>query len=168
MKKILDGCEAGMLYIGCFMTFVLMLLTTADTFGRYLFNSPILGAYEITSNYLMVASIFLSVAYGYRGGAYIRVTLLADRLRGKVKIVINQIVQLGSLLYGFLLVAASLRQVFRVYDNRTSLSSFDFPLWPAYVFVPVGLFVMSLLMLIDFRKVKTGGAPLFKDDSPQV
>jgi len=168
MKRILDGCEAGMLYIGCFMTFLLMLLTTADAFGRYLFNSPIIGAYEITANYLMVAAIFLSVAYGYRGGAYIRVTFLMERLRGKVKIVINQIVQLGSLLYGFLLVAASLRQVFRVYGDRTSLSSFDFPLWPAYVFVPVGLFVMSLLMLVDLRKVKTGGAPLFKDDSPQV
>jgi TRAP-type C4-dicarboxylate transport system permease small subunit len=168
MKRILDGCEAGMLYIGCFMTFVLMLLTTADAFGRYLFNSPIIGAYEITANYLMVGSIFLSVAYGYRRGAYIRVTFLMERLGGKVKIVINQVVQMGSLLYGFLLVAASLRQVFRVYGDQTSLSSFDFPLWPAYVFVPVGLFVMSLMMLIDFRKVKTGGAPLFKDESPQI
>jgi TRAP-type C4-dicarboxylate transport system permease small subunit len=168
MKKILASFEAGMLYIGCFMTFVMMLLTTADAFGRYLFNSPIIGAYEVTANYLMVAAIFLSVAYGYRGGSYIRVTFLMERLHGKVKTVINQVVQLGSLLYGFLLVAASLRQVFRVYGNRTSLSSFDFPLWPAYVFVPVGLFVMCLLMLIDFRKVKTGGSPLFKDESPQV
>jgi TRAP-type C4-dicarboxylate transport system permease small subunit len=168
MQKFLARCEMGMLYVACFSTFVLMLLTTADTVVRYIFNSPIIGAYEVTTNYLMVSAIFLSVAYGYRGGAYIRVTFLVDRLPGKVKILINQFVQLVSTVYGFMLVAATIQQVKHVYSDHTALSSIDFPLWPAYVIVPVGLFFMSLLMLLDLRKVKEGGSPLFKDESPQV
>lgn len=35
-------------YIAATVVFVLMLLTTADVVGRYLFNSPIWGAFEIT------------------------------------------------------------------------------------------------------------------------
>ncbi len=60
----------------------MMLITTADAGGRYLFNRPILAAYELTTNYLMIAAVFLALPYAYRQGANIRVTFLADRLRG--------------------------------------------------------------------------------------
>ena len=80
MQKLLKGCETAMLYISSLSTFVLMLLTTADAGGRYLFNRPITGAYEITTNYLMIAAVFMALTFGYREGAYIRVTFLADRL----------------------------------------------------------------------------------------
>ncbi|MDA8125741.1 MAG: TRAP transporter small permease [Deltaproteobacteria bacterium] len=167
MQKLLARCETGMLYVGCFSTFVMMLLTTADTVVRYLFSSPIIGAYELTTNYLMVSAIFLSVAYGYRGGAYIRVTFLTDRLRGKVKTAIYFFVQIVSTVYGFMLVIATIQQVKRIYSDHTALSSIDIPLWPAYVIVPVGLFFMSLLMLLDLRKVKAGKSSLFQDDAPE-
>jgi TRAP-type C4-dicarboxylate transport system permease small subunit len=52
MQKLLNGCELVMMYVSCLSTFVLMLLTTADAGGRYLFNRPITGAYEISSNLL--------------------------------------------------------------------------------------------------------------------
>jgi TRAP-type C4-dicarboxylate transport system permease small subunit len=167
MKKLLNGCELVMLYVSTMSTFVLMLLTTADAGGRYLFNRPITGAYEITSNYLEIAAVFLAVCYGYREGAYIRVTFLVDRLPSKVKLYINYLVQVMSMLYGVLLVIASSQQALRVIADHTTLSSLDFiPLGPAYVIVPIGLFFMSLAMLLDIRKVRTGESPLFKEESP--
>ena len=60
----------------------MMCLTSADALSRYAFNSPILGAFEITEKYLMVAAIFMGLSYGYRGGLFIRVTFLVDRLSG--------------------------------------------------------------------------------------
>lgn len=51
-------------------TFCMMLLTTADASGRrYLFNRPILAAYELATNYLMIAGVFLAMPYAYRRGA---------------------------------------------------------------------------------------------------
>ena len=44
MLRLLRGCERVMLFISALSTFVLMLLTTADAGGRYLFNRPITGA----------------------------------------------------------------------------------------------------------------------------
>lgn len=167
MKKLLNGCELVMLYVSTMATFVLMLLTTADAGGRYIFNRPITGAYEITSNYLEIAAVFLAVCYGYREGAYIRVTFLVDRLPGIVKLYINYLVQVISMLYGVLLVIGTSQQALRVISDHTTLSSLDFiPLGPAYVIVPVGLFFMSLAMLLDIRKVGTGESALFREESP--
>ena len=166
MQKLLNGCETVSTYGAVIATFVMMLLTTADAGGRYIFNRPITGAYEITQNYLMVAAIFLAMSYGYRKGANIRVTFLADRLPRKVKLIVNYFVQLVSMLYGAVLVIATFQQFLRATATGTALSSLDFPLGPAYLIVPVGLFFMSLLMLIDIRKVRTGKSPLFKEESP--
>ena len=63
----------------------MMLLTSADALCRYLLNSPILGAYEITEKYLIVAMVFLGLSYAYRGGVFIRVTFLVDRLPPRVR-----------------------------------------------------------------------------------
>ena len=167
MKKLLNGCELVMLYVSTLATFVLMLLTTADAGGRYLLNRPITGAYEITTNYLEIAAVFLAVCYGYREGAYIRVTFLVDRLPRGVKLYINYLVQMISMLYGVLLVIATSQQALRVIADHMTLSSLDFiPLGPAYVIVPVGLFFMSVAMLLDIRKVKNGQSSLFREESP--
>jgi TRAP-type C4-dicarboxylate transport system permease small subunit len=169
MQKLMNGCELVMLYVSTMSTFVLMLLTTADAGGRYLFNRPITGAYEITTNYLMIAAVFLALSFGYREGAYIRVTFLADRLPGRLKVFVNYFVQLVSVVYGGLLIIATSQQALRIIDSHTTLSSIDFiPLGPAYVIVPIGLFFMSLAMLLDIRKVKEGKSPLFKEESPTV
>ena len=154
-----------MLYVSAVSTLILMFLTTADAGGRYLFNRPITGAYEITTNYLMVAAIFLSLSYGYREGAYIRVTLLAGRLTGRTKVVMNYVVQAFSLAYGVLLLFATYKQALRTFEMHTTLSSVGFiPLGPAYVIVPVGLFFMSLAMLLDLPKVGKDKSPLFTED----
>jgi TRAP-type C4-dicarboxylate transport system permease small subunit len=166
MKKMLDRCETLLLYVSTFSIFLLMLLTTVDTVARYLLNRPIVGAYEITTNYLMIAGIFLAAASGYRGGTYIRVTFLIDRLPGKVKVFINYLVQIVSVLYSLMLVIATLQQAKRVFADHTALSSIDIPLWPAYVLLAAGIGFMTLLMLLDIPKVGKGESSLFKDDSP--
>jgi TRAP-type transport system small permease protein len=165
MQNVLRGCERVMLYISTLSTFVLMLLTTADAGGRYIFNRPITGAYEVSTNYLMIAAIFMAMSFGYREGSYIRVTLLTSHLRGRLKMAVNYFVQIVSMLYGVMLVIATYRQALRAFEMHTTLSSLDFiPVGPAYVIVPVGLFFMSLAMLIDIPKVSKDEAPLFAEN----
>ena len=165
MQNVLRGCERVMLYISTLSTFVLMLLTTADAGGRYIFNRPITGAYEVSTNYLMITAIFMAMSFGYREGSYIRVTLLPSHLRGRVKVVVNTFVQIISMLYGVMLVIATYRHALRTFEMHTTLSSLDFiPVGPAYVIVPVGLFFMSLAMLIDIPKVSKDKAPLFAEN----
>ncbi len=169
MQKLLNGCENVLTYAATFATFVMMLLTTADAGGRYLFNRPLTGAYEITTNYLMIPAVFLAMCYGYRSGAYIRVTFLADRLPRKGKLYVDYFVQVVSMLYGVLLIVATYQQALRVIATHTNLSTLEsVPLGPAYVILPVGLFFMSLMMLLDIRKVRKGESSLFSEESPTI
>lgn len=145
-------------------TFIMMLLTTADAFGRYLLNRPILAAYELTTNYLMVAAIFLAMPYAYRQGANIRVTFLAERLRGKMKLAIDYAVQIVSILYCAALVVATWQQARHMLATKTTFATLDLPLWPGYMVVFIGLLLTTLLMLIDLPEVRKGRSSLFAGD----
>jgi TRAP-type C4-dicarboxylate transport system permease small subunit len=166
MQRLLNFCENVLTYLAVLSVFIMMLLTTADAAGRYLFNRPITGAFEITTNYLMVASVFLCMTYVYRGGGFIRVTFLADRLPRLVKLVVNHLVQLVSMLYCAALVFSTFKYALRAIATGTKLSTVEIPQGPAYFLVPVGLFLASLIMLIDLVKVRKGKSPLFQEESP--
>jgi len=166
MQRLLNGCENVLTYAAVFSTFIMMLLTTADAAGRYLLNRPITGAYEITTNYLMISAVFLAMAFAYRGGANIRVTFLVGRLPRLTKLVVNHLVQMVSMLYCATLVYATFKQALRTIATGTTLSSIEIPQGPAYLLVPVGLFLASLMMLVDLGKVREGKSPLFQGESP--
>jgi TRAP-type C4-dicarboxylate transport system permease small subunit len=163
MRRWLDGCERALTLLAALATCVMMLLTTADAVGRYLFNRPILAAYELTTNYLMVAAVFLALPYAYREGANIRVTFLAGRLPRAARLVADHVVQLVSLAYCAALVFATFQQARHVRLTGTTFATLDLPLWPAHVLVWLGLFVTTLLMLVDVPEVRRGRSSLLKD-----
>jgi TRAP-type C4-dicarboxylate transport system permease small subunit len=164
MRRWLDGCERVLTLFAALATFSMMLLTTADAFGRYLLNRPILAAYELTTNYLMVAAIFLAMPYAYRQGANIRVTFLVERLRGKVRFAIDYAVQIVSILYCAALVVATWQQARHMLATKTTFATLDLPLWPGYMVVFIGLLLTTLMMLIDLPEVRKGRSSLFAGD----
>jgi TRAP-type C4-dicarboxylate transport system permease small subunit len=161
MQRWLDGCEWGLTVVAALATFGMMLLMTVDAAGRYLFNRPILAAYELTTNYLMVAVIFLALPYAYRQGANIRVTFLVDRLGPTPRLVIDHLVQVISILYCAALVFATAQQARHVLSTGTTFATLDLPLWPAHVVVSAGLFLTTLMMLVDLGRVRKGRSSLF-------
>jgi len=117
-----------MVLLAVWATFIIMGITTADALGRYVFNRSVIGVYEITEKYLMVAAVFLAVGYGYRRGAYIRVTFLIDRLPRKAKFVLEIFSQIFCiLLSAFLIVATVKRAIFTV-ASGTTLRALNYPL----------------------------------------
>lgn len=163
MRTWLDRCEWAVTLMAAAATFVMMLLTTADAGGRYLFNRPILAAFELTTNYLMTAAVFLALPYAYRQGANIRVTFLVDRLPRSIRLVVDHAVQLVSIAYCATLVLATLRQTLHVRLTGTTFVTLDLPMWPAHLLVTTGLFLTTLLMLIDLPRVRRGRSSLFAD-----
>ena len=161
MRPWLDGCERLATLAAAAATFVMMLLTTADALGRYVFNRPILIAYELTTNYLMIAVVFLAMPYAYRQGANIRVTFLVDRFGPVARQVVNHVVQVVSLVYCGALVYATFGQARHVMRTGTTFATVEWPLWPAHVAVCAGLFVTTLMMLLDLREVRRGRSSLF-------
>jgi TRAP-type C4-dicarboxylate transport system permease small subunit len=163
MQKWLDGCERLLTGAAAVATFAMMLLTTADAGGRYLFNRPILAAFELTTNYLMVAAVFLALPYAYRQGANIRVTFLVERLGRRLRLLVDHLVQFVSMLYCAMLVFATFRQARHIMSTGTTFTTLDLPQWPGHVLVSIGLFLTTLMLLLDLGQVRQGRSPLFKD-----
>jgi TRAP-type C4-dicarboxylate transport system permease small subunit len=166
LGKFLSRCELALLYVGVLATFAMMCLTSADALSRYAFNRPILGAFEITEKYLMVAAIFLGLSYGYRGGLFIRVTLLVDRLSGAARLAADTFAFLTTLLLCGVFLWATTVQGFRALHEDTELSTLPILVGPAYCFVPIGFLALTVLMLIDLPRVRRRQSLLFTQEAP--
>ena len=156
IERWLRGCELVLIYLGVLATLGVMCLTSADALSRYAFNRPIIGAYEFTEKYLMVASIFLGLSYAYRGGIFIRVTFLVDRFPPALKLAVNQVVLLITLAFCLIILVATTGQAIRGWQDDTTLSALPIPVGPAYSLVPLGFLALTLVMLADLPRVRTG------------
>ena len=161
-------CELALVYTGVLAAFVMMCLTSADALSRYALNRPILGAYEITEKYLMVAAIFLGLSYAYRGGVFIRVTFLVDRLPGTLKLAANTLAYLVSLAFCVLILVATSQQAWRGLHDDTQLSALPLLVGPAYSLVPLGFLALTLVMLSDLPRVRSGRSYLFREEAPSA
>jgi TRAP-type C4-dicarboxylate transport system permease small subunit len=166
--KLLYRCELALLYLGVLATFAMMCLTSADALSRYTFNRPILGAFEITEKYLMVAAIFLGLSYGYRGGLFIRVTFLVDRLSGRARLTADYFAFLVSLSFCLLLLWATGVQGFRALHDDTELSTLPILVGPAYCLVPLGFLALTAIMLVDLPRVRRRQSMLFTQEAPSA
>jgi TRAP-type C4-dicarboxylate transport system permease small subunit len=168
LEKWLWRCELALVYAGVLATFLMMCLTSADALCRYLLNRPILGAYEITEKYLMVAAIFLGLSYAYRGGVFIRVTFLVDRLPPTLKQVANHIAILLSLAFCAFILVATGQQAWRGLNDDTTLSALPVLVGPAYSLVPLGFLALTVVMLSDLPRVRSGKSYLFREEAPSA
>jgi TRAP-type C4-dicarboxylate transport system permease small subunit len=168
LEKWLWRCELALVYAGVLATFLMMCLTSADALCRYLLNRPILGAYEITEKYLMVAAIFLGLSYAYRGGVFIRVTFLVDRLPPTLKQVANHIAILLSLAFCAFILVATGQQAWRGLNDDTTLSALPVLVGPAYSLVPLGFLALTVVMLADLPRVRSGKSYLFREEAPSA
>jgi TRAP-type C4-dicarboxylate transport system permease small subunit len=160
--------EAALLYLSVLATFAMMCLTSADAFSRYLFNKPILGALELTEKYLMVAAIFLGLSYAYRGGLFIRVTLVVDRLSGTPRLVADYIAHLTTLAFCLFMVYATGQQAIRGLSDDTELSTLPLRVGPAYSFVLAGFLALTVILLVDLARVRRGQSMLLSQEAPSA
>ena len=114
----------------------------------------------------MVAAIFLGMSYAYRGGAFIRVTFLVDRLPRGAKIAADHFAHLVSLAYCLIFVLATGQQAWRALGDTATLTTLPLLIGPSYLLVPLGFLAMSVMMLIDLPRVREDRALLFAHDTP--
>jgi TRAP-type C4-dicarboxylate transport system permease small subunit len=75
-------------YVGSYVLFGMMLITTCDVVGRYLLNLPITGAYEITEA-MMVTLVFFFLGYTQAEKSHVAVDLAVNLLPHKLRVLID-------------------------------------------------------------------------------
>lgn len=135
---------------------VMMLLTTADVIGRYLFNAPVIGTHEITE-ILMALVVLLCLPSSQRLNVHVGVDLLEEYLKQRDKQnslravrVFNLLVPL--LLFGIITWSSGI-VVLQAWRNDYFFSGFlRLPSAPFLLSVPVGSLLLILRLAIQIKQ----------------
>jgi TRAP-type transport system small permease protein len=142
----------GLSYIGNAAIALMMLLTTLDVVGRYFFNAPVLGAYEITE-YLMLIMVFSFLAFAQSQKAHISVDIVFDRLPLLLR---RFLVRCNSFLCLVMLIFTTYMGVHRVLDligSGASSTQLKIPDYPFAIFMVVGCLALCIEFFLDLLNV---------------
>lgn len=137
----LGGCSTGLSWIGSMSLVIMMVLTVIDVAGRYLFNTPILGAFEVTENLVLVLT-FSYIGYAQKHQRHVAVSVVVDRMPHKLRyasILFNQGV--GLILFILITVMSSTRAIELIHIGETS-PNLAIPNYPFVLFLSLGSLVM--------------------------
>ena len=152
LDRVLRPLELAAAIVAGVMMCMAMLLVAFDALLRYAFAAPIGFAYYFTTNYLMVGMVTMALAWGYRTGGYIRVSLLTALLPAGARQVLLRIGLLASAAYMALLAWTSFEYAVEAFrTNQIYIADINWPIGWSWVWIPIGCGLLTLrLLLIAF------------------
>jgi len=138
---------------------LLMLLTTADVAGRYFFNAPIGGVFDLT-HFAVSIMVYLGLAYCGMRGAHVVIELLYDRLPRAARGALKRLTSLAGCL---LFAAIAWRTAVQSIDVRAmgeASQMMELPYFPLYCLVAFGsalfAWVMGLRVIVPEPEDEAG------------
>ena len=166
-SKFLDRLFTWSGYLAGIFLVAIAVLITAQIVAR-LIGQQIPSADEF-AGYCLAASSFLGLAYSFRSGSHIRVTLLADRLGARSQRVLLLLVLLFSVVMIAIWAFNSLSLVWESYGfKEVSTGILKYPLWIPQLSMGVGVSLFCLAVLEDLVNVLRGKEPNFQKNYEQV
>ena len=83
-RRVSQRLTYALCFIGMFLLLPMMLLTTADVFGRAIWARPIPGTVELSS-YMLAVFVLLGIAYTQQVKGHVRVSILVARIPERAK-----------------------------------------------------------------------------------
>ncbi len=139
----LDKPSKYLSYLGAAVLFLMMLLTTVDVASRYLFNSPILGALEITE-FMVVAVVFGFLGLTQQEKAHVSVDLVKGRLPARPRRFIDFINRLAGLAILGLITWKTLERAIELMHMDEYSGTLHIPVAPFVFLVALGCGAMCL------------------------
>ena len=133
--------------LAAFGIFAITLMVTGDVTARFLAGAGTKWTLEFTG-YLLVMVVFLGLAYTLRERSHIRILFLVDRLPKKVQAwmeVVTSFIFLGFC--AFLCYLTWHLTLTSIILGTTSRTGVDVLVWPYQLFMPLGLALISILLI---------------------
>lgn len=143
--------EAGGYAAGA-VSVLLTALIAVSVISRRVFNAPLLITEEI-SGYMMVALVFLGLAYTMKTESHIRADILLSHVPLRARAVLEIIATLIALGFAALLAAGTWRLVAEFYTQRTlSFRYLETPLWIPGSLLVIGAALLGLQLVAQLLK----------------
>ena len=138
-------------YVGSIALALLMSLTVADVFGRYLFNRPVPGTFELTEM-SMVLIVFLALGQAQHRGEHISLDLAYNFFPGWLKKGVDVLVHLVNLIVVVAITWQLYRYSIRMLDGGYTTAVLKLPVHPFVLAAIAGVATYSLAILSDLGK----------------
>ncbi len=137
LVRATDFVSTATAYVAGFALILLMLLTTADVAGRYFFNSPINGVFDLT-HFAVSIMVYFGLAYCAFLGAHVEIELLYDKLPRIAQRVLNRIINLAGCILFALIGWRTMVQSIDVREMGEASQMMEIPFFPLYCLVAFG------------------------------
>ena len=147
LSRAMDSVGQGILAL-------MVILITTDVVLRYFFNRPIKGTYELIE-FMLVAMVYLGLAYTQTKKNHISVTLLTEKLPPRVLSVVHSATHLLCLGIFALITWRGMVQAEALRANGTTSDLLLIPSYPFMWVVVLGSALLCVIFLRDFLNAVT-------------
>ena len=151
MERLSLNINRLLTHIGSVALAVLMFLTVADVFGRYLLNRPLAGSFELTEM-SMVLIVFLALGLAQHHNEHISLDLAYNYFPSRLKKPIDVIVDLVNLVVVVAITWQLYEYSVRMSEGNYTTAVLQIPLYPFVLMAVAGNACYVLAILCDFGK----------------
>lgn len=149
LNKFIRPLTNILLVAGTSILAMMMFLMATDVALRYVFNSPLPGAYELIE-YMMAILVPFGIVYCAHKKGHVSVDLVVGRFTKRTQAILGSITSLLSLSLFLLTAWQSLLFIKENFESKLTSSVLLIPTYPFIAVVAVGFAVLCLVLLIDF------------------
>ncbi len=152
IKDVFEKLEKILFRISLVVIFIMMILITVDSIGRYFLDYSIPGSYEFIEKYLMVIVIYLSISYTLKVGGHIHLDIFSEFIPKKFEGVLFYLNNILSILYfGIICYQGWIRTWVAWAGKEFLVDVINWPTYLAYIWVPLGsgLVIIRLFLMIS-------------------
>jgi len=148
-EGMLEKITAVSAYVGAGLLTVWIFVITGSIIARSLFHASQFFLEEYTGYWTLIITC-LALAYTFRREGHIRVDFVVQKLSQRVRRVIEVFVTFIALIVSSIIFAHGMRLLlFAIRENIHSTYGAT-PLWPVYLFIPIGYGLLALAVLLYF------------------
>ena len=152
MAKKIGAANTWLAKAGGYVLLCMMILTIFDVIGRYFFNSPITGAYEITQ-VMMVTVVFLFLGYTQAQKGHISIDFVIRLLPQKMRMAIDIVTHLVSLFIMILIGWMNILRCLELMRINEVTPILHVPISPFFLILAIGCFVYSIEFIKNIKDI---------------
>jgi TRAP-type C4-dicarboxylate transport system permease small subunit len=152
LNKVTGLVARILLFMGASILSVMMFLTMADVVLRYVFGSPVSGAYEMTQ-YMMAIVIPFGIVYCAHEKGHVSVDVLFDLLPKRIQGVFSCITSLIVIVLFILIAWQNVLFVHETYESGLTSAVLYIPSYPFVGTIALGFVALCLVLLADFLNI---------------
>jgi TRAP-type C4-dicarboxylate transport system permease small subunit len=138
-------------HLGSVALAVLMFLTVADVFGRYLFNRPVAGTFELTEM-LMVLIVFMALGLAQHHKEHISLDLAYNHFPGRLKSLTDIFVEAVNLVVVVGITWQLYEYSVRMSEGTYTTAVLELPIHPFVILAIAGTVSYVLAIICDLSK----------------